>query len=132
MQSRNHRGIYLIVYKNAHRLGSRGEAYGFLIQMRLEKTQFMKRAICRVEKFAVVFFYAEDCDIHRSISEIGLAITTKLKLGRLRIDADFLIRGLPIRRAKTNTFSNRRGDLDEKQTEEQKGSFDSQRESSWE
>jgi hypothetical protein len=39
---------------------------------------------------------------------------------------------LPIRRAKTNTFSNRRGDLDEKQTEEQKGSFDTQRESSWE
>jgi hypothetical protein len=62
--------------------------------MRLEKTQFMKRAICRVEKFAIVFFYAEDCDIHRSISEIGLAITTELKLGRLRIDADFLIRAL--------------------------------------
>jgi hypothetical protein len=39
---------------------------------------------------------------------------------------------LPIRRAQTNTFSNRRGHLDEKQTEEQKGSFDSQWESSWE
>src|SRR5437667_5634758 len=56
MQSRNHRGIYLIVYKQAHGLGSRGEARGFLIQVRLEKPQFVERAICRVEKFAVVFF----------------------------------------------------------------------------
>ena len=65
MQSRNHRGIYLIVYKQAHGLGSRGEAHGFLIQVRLEKPQFVERAICRVEKFAVVFFCAEDCDFHR-------------------------------------------------------------------
>jgi hypothetical protein len=45
--------------------------------------------------------------------------------------AIFLFPRLPIRRAKTNTFLNR-GRLDEKQTEEQKGSFDSERESSWE
>ena len=35
----------------------------------------------RAEKFAIVFFYAEDCDIHRSISAIGLATTTEVKLG---------------------------------------------------
>jgi hypothetical protein len=37
---------------------------------------------------------------------------------RLRINAHFLFARLPIRRAKTNTFSNRRGRLNEKQTEE--------------
>ena len=82
MQSFNHRGVYLIVYKHAHGLGSRGEAHSFLTQMWLEKTQFMARAIRRVEKFAVVFFCAEDCDIHRSISAIGLAITTEVKIDR--------------------------------------------------
>jgi hypothetical protein len=41
----------------------------------------------------------------------------------------FLFARLPIRRPKTNTFLSRRDCLDEKQTEEQKGSFDSQRES---
>jgi hypothetical protein len=49
--------------------------------MRLEKTQFVERAICRVDKFTVVFLCAEDCDIHYSISAIMLAITTKAKLG---------------------------------------------------
>jgi hypothetical protein len=49
--------------------------------MRLEKTQFVERAICRIKKFAVVFFCAEDRDIHRSISAIGLATTTEVKLG---------------------------------------------------
>src|SRR6266496_2916491 len=68
MQSFNHRGVHLIVYKHAHGLGSRREAHGFLIQMRLEKTEFMTRAIRRAEKFAVVFFCAEDCDFHRLIS----------------------------------------------------------------
>jgi hypothetical protein len=64
MQFPNHRGIYLIVYKHAHGLGARGEAYGFLIQMRLEKTQFVARAICRVEKFAVVVLCAKDGYFH--------------------------------------------------------------------
>ena len=81
-QSRNHFGVHLIVHKHAYRVKFTGESYSFLIQVRLEKTQFMKRAIRRVEKFAVVFFYAEDCDIHRSISAIGLAITTEVKLRR--------------------------------------------------
>jgi hypothetical protein len=62
-------------------LGPRGEAHGFLIQMRLEKTQFVERVICRVEKFAVVFFYAEDCDIHGSIPAIRIAISIEVKLG---------------------------------------------------
>src|SRR6266446_10239288 len=94
MQSFNHRGIYLIVYKHARGLGSRGEADGFLIQMRLEKTQFVERAICRVKKFAIVFFYAEDCDVHRLISAIGLATTTEVKLGSNCEYAHFFIRAL--------------------------------------
>src|SRR5436190_18677999 len=95
MQSFNHRGIYLIVYKHARGLGSRGEADGFLIQMRLEKTQFVERAICRVKKFAIVFFYAEDCDVHRLISAIGLATTNRGETWQqLRIDAHFFIRAL--------------------------------------
>ena len=76
MQSFNHRGIYLIVYKHAHGLGSRGEAHGFLIQMRLEKTQFVAPAIRRVEKFAVVVFCAKDCDFHRLISASHFAPIT--------------------------------------------------------
>jgi hypothetical protein len=51
---------------------------------------------------------------------------------RLRIDAHFFIRALADSLCKDEHFSNRRGRLDEKQTEEQKGSFDSQWESSWE
>jgi hypothetical protein len=50
----------------------------------------------------------------------------------LRIDAHFFIRALADSPCKDEHFSNRRGHLDEKQTEEQKGPFDSQWESSWE
>jgi len=132
MRSFNHRGIYLIVYKHAHGLGSRGEAHSFLTQMWLEKTQFMARAIRRVEKFAIVFFYTEDCDIYRSISAIGLAITIEVKLTRLRIDALFFIRALADSPCKDENFFKPPRRANEKQTEEQKGSFDTQRESCWE
>ena len=81
IQRRYHRSVHLIIDKDTDGFESRSEAYGFLIQMRLEKTQFVKRAICRVKKFAVVFFCTEDCDVHRLISAIGLATTTEVKLG---------------------------------------------------
>ena len=71
MQCRNHRGIYLIVYKHAHRFGSRGEAHSFLIQMRLEKTQFVTRAIRRAEKFAVVVLCAKDGYFHYVTTSIS-------------------------------------------------------------
>ena len=74
MQPRNHRGIYLIVYKHAHGLGSRGEPHGFLTQMRLKKPQFVMRSIRRVEKFEVVFFCAKNGYLHylkTSIPNLG-------------------------------------------------------------
>jgi len=39
------------------------------------------RSIHRAEKFTVVFFRAEDCDLHRLLSAIRLVITRKVKLG---------------------------------------------------
>jgi hypothetical protein len=63
--------------------------------MRLEKPQMVTRSIRRGEKFAVVFFCAEDCGVHGLISAIGLATTTEVKPGsNLRIDAHFFIRAL--------------------------------------
>src|SRR5215831_17511859 len=79
MQLRNHRSVHLVIHKHADRIESRGETSGLLVQMRLEKSQLVTRSIRRVEKFTVVFFRAEDRDIHRSISAIRLPITTELK-----------------------------------------------------
>jgi len=61
---------------------------------------------------------------------LGLAITTELKLGRLRIDADFLIRArFADSPCKDEHFFKPPWRFSiEKQTEEQKGSFDTQRE----
>ena len=65
----------MIIHKHAYGIKSRSETNSLLIQMRLEKPQMVTRSIRRVEKFAVVFFCTEDCDFHRLISAIRLAIT---------------------------------------------------------
>src|SRR5215467_2618025 len=130
MQLRNHRSVHLVIHKHAHRIESRGETSSLLVQMRLEKSQLVTRSIRRVEKFPVVFFCAEDRDIHRSISAIRLAITTELKRAPITTGLPFFIAGLADSSCKTNTFLSHRGGLDEKQSKKQKGSLDSQRESS--
>jgi predicted polyphosphate/ATP-dependent NAD kinase len=91
----------------------------------------MKRGICLVQKFAIVFFCAEDCDIHSAISAIGIAITTKASLAAIDNKRSFFLFARACRFVPQDEhFLNRRGRLDEKQGKEQEGSFDSQRESS--
>src|SRR5262249_28228629 len=98
MQIRNHGSVHLIIHKHADRIESRGETNSLLVQMRLEKSQLVTRSIRRVEKFTVVFFCAEDRDIHRSISAIRLAITTELKAdNNCDSTPHFLFAGLSIR-----------------------------------
>src|SRR4029077_7030301 len=103
----------MIVHKHAYGIEPRSETNSLLIQMRLEKPQMVTRSIRPGEKFAIVFFCTKDCDSHRLISAIRLAITRNEALQQSRPDALFLFARLPIHLPKTNTFPKRRTRLDE-------------------
>jgi hypothetical protein len=84
----------MIVHKHAYGIEPCSETNGLLIQMRLEKPQMVTRSIRCAEKFAVVFFCAEDCDFHRLISAFALRSQENEAWQQLRVDAHFFIPGL--------------------------------------
>src|SRR4029077_17563895 len=94
----------MIVHKHAYGIEPRSETNSLLIQMRLEKPQMVTRSIRRGEKFAVVFLCTKDCDSHRLISAIRLAITRNEASQQSRLDALFFIRALADSSSKDEHF----------------------------